>query len=103
MIHINLMGNRGHFEKFCDEMNGELICRSPHCDKTCFAAAVVQIQKWCNEGMTIKAAVRRWATTGLTHKEGGEILADLMGVDDLEKVRDLLKEESLPGDTSEKK
>jgi hypothetical protein len=93
MIQINLMGNKGHFEKFCDEMNGELICRSPHCNKTCLAAAIIQIQKWCNEGMTLKAAVKKWVTTGLTHRDGEEILADLMGVKDLDEVREILSED----------
>jgi len=93
MIRINLVGNKSHFEKFCDEMNGELICRSPRCDKTCLAAAIIQIQKWCNEGMTLKAAVKKWVTTGLTHRDGEEILADLLKVDDLDTVRAILRED----------
>lgn len=92
MIHVNLMGNRKHFVLFCRAMDKVMGCRHRHCEKSCWAWAVRDIQSWCDEGVTIDAAARKWAETGLTHEDGKDILADLLGVDDLNVVRDILKE-----------
>lgn len=95
-IHINLMVNKEHFSMFCAAMNKLFMCRSPHCDATCWARALISVQGNCNKGMTIDSAAKKWATTGLTHENGKEIMADLLKVDNLDTVRDLLREESIP-------
>jgi hypothetical protein len=86
------MGNRKDFRKFCRAMEKEMNCRRPHCEKSCFAWAVRDIQSLCDEGVTINAAANKWAESGLTHRDGEDILADLLGVNDLDIVRDILKE-----------
>lgn len=93
MIRINLMSNKNHFEKFCAAMDALFSCRSPHCDKCCWASALRSVQGDCNKGVGVSSAAHRWAESGLTHKDGEEILADLMKVDNLDEVRKLLKEE----------
>lgn len=93
MIRINLIGNNEHFGWFCRAMDGLFSCRSRHCENTCWAGALRSVQKNCNGGMGVNAATRKWAETGLTHKDGEEIWCDLLKVDDLEKVRELLRED----------
>jgi hypothetical protein len=89
---INLMGNKKDFNKFCSSMDRVMDCRYRHCERKCWAWAVRDIQSWCDEGVTIDAAARKWATTGVTHIQGEEILSDLLNVDNLSIVRDILKE-----------
>ena len=95
MIHINLIGNKKHFDQFCASMDKMFSCRAPHCDKTCWAQAMKDVQIRCNEGDTINGAARKWAETGLTHKDGEEILKDILGVKSMGAVR-----KSLSGETA---
>ena len=98
MSRINLMGNDEHFGVFCRAMDKLLGCRTPHCQQTCWAAAIRYVQKRCNEGLSLGAAVTEWATTGLSHKDGEDILCNILGVDNLDVVRGYLK--NLPGETA---
>jgi len=93
MIHINLLGNKSHFDKFCDAMNRCVSCREKHCEKTCWAMALKNVQEWCSQGMELNKAVRKWWETGLSHKEGAEILCNIMKVEDLNKLRELIKKD----------
>jgi len=93
MIRINLMTNEKHFGWFCRAMDGLFSCRSRHCENTCWAGALRSVQHNCDGGMGVDAATRKWVTTGLTHKQGKEIMADLLKVDDLDTVRAILKED----------
>jgi len=47
------------------------------------------------QGGTIAAAAKKWAETGLTHREGEEILKDILGVKDMGALR-----KCLSGDTA---
>lgn len=73
-------------------MDKTMGCRSRHCERTCWAWAVRDIQSLCDAGMGMDAAARKWAETGLKHKDGEEILADAMGIDNLDEIRVLLRE-----------
>jgi len=96
MIHINLMGNQKHFDQFCAAMDKMFSCRAPHCDKTCWAQALKDVQITCNEkSVSINEAARKWAETGLTHKDGEDILKDVLGVKSMGAVR-----KSLSGETT---
>jgi len=99
VVHINLMKNKEHFGKFCRAMDKVMGCRHRHCEKSCWAWAVRDIQSWCDEGVTIDAAANKWAESGLTHKDGEDIWCDILDVSDLDVVRELLKE---GGDVEEK-
>ena len=92
MIRINLMKNKKQFGLFCRAMDKTMGCRHRHCEKSCWAWAVRDIQSWCDEGVTIDAAANKWAESGLTHKDGEDIWCDILEVDNLDVVRDLLKE-----------
>lgn len=92
-MKLNLMRNKEHFSRFCAAMEKVMGCRSPHCEKTCWAWAVRDIQKLCNEeGMGIDAAARKWAETGLKHTDGEDIWCNLLDVDNLDIVRNILNE-----------
>ena len=92
MIKINLMGNRRDFGKFCRAMDKVMGCRHRYCEKSCWAWAVRDIQSLCDEGWSINAAARKWATRSITHIQGEEILSDLLDVDNLDVIREILKE-----------
>jgi hypothetical protein len=87
------MISQDHVERFCAAMDEQLQCRSPKCEKLCWARALLFVEKKSRDGMPVEVAVKKWAETGLTHKDGEEIIADFLGVDDLDTVRDLLREE----------
>jgi hypothetical protein len=94
VIHVNVMGNKGHFDRFCASMDKLFQCRTRHCELTCWAQAMRDVQTRCNKGASIEAAARKWAETGLTHKAGEEILAGILGVKDMGALRKYLSGET---------
>lgn len=97
MIHVNLITNKRDAETFCDCMDRLLKCRRRHCHLSCWAQALRDVQTRCDKGETIAAGCKKWAETGIAHKVGEEILADILGVIDMDALRAALR---LPGETS---
>jgi hypothetical protein len=95
MIRVNLMTKERDIKTFCAAMDKLFSCRAPHCDKPCWAMALRDVQGACNKGATIAAAAKKWAETGLTHREGEEILKDILGVRDMGALRKYLSGETL--------
>jgi hypothetical protein len=93
-VKVNMVSNDRDFGIFCAAMNGLLKCRAPHCDATCWAQALVSVQRDCDKGMTVCAAVKKWGYSTLKHKHGEEIIADILGVKDMDALRKYLSGET---------
>lgn len=93
MAHVNLLGNEKHFYRFCAEMDKQLECSARYCHKTCWAEALRFVQGQCNKGISIAEAVRKWSEKALSCEDEKEILAESIGVNDLDDLTAYLREE----------
>ncbi len=89
----NLINNEKDFTVFCKEMNRQLGCAFSHCQRSCLGDAVVKVQRSLSQGMTMSVAIARWVYGPFPHKEGEEMLCDILGVKDMDEARAILKEE----------
>jgi hypothetical protein len=91
MISVNLIEQDDELAVLCKR------CRSyfgpsRHCEVGCLGCAVLYVQKRAKEGESADKAFEEWLNKNIPHKDGEEIIADLMGVDNLDTVRDILRE-----------
>jgi len=74
---------------FCREMDRMFRCRDSqcnpevrNCDLLCPFKTACDVQAWCNgEGITIRAALERWASKAIDEPLKLTILADSVGVE----------------------
>lgn len=83
----------GSRAEFCSEFTKWMECRCVGCEEGCplvqYNLAMALVQR----GMSMKSAVRRLVQRSIPHELESAILADTIGVDDLDDARAALKED----------
>jgi hypothetical protein len=85
---VDLLNCPADRKAFCKEMNLVFQCRDSqcnpevrNCDIYCPFKTAVDVQKWCNEyGISIRAAIARWAVKTIDEPMKLAVLADALGV-----------------------
>lgn len=90
MIHINLIGRDDQFEDFCKKCQS-YFGKVRNCEYGCPGCALRYCQKRCNEGISLARAYDEWTKTNIPKARREEIVADAIGVDDIEELRAVIK------------
>jgi hypothetical protein len=93
MISINLIAQDDELKELCRKCKA-YFGESRHCEVGCLGCAVLYIQARRIQGATVSQAFDEWVKKKIPHKpDGEEIIADYLGVKDLDTVRELLRED----------
>jgi hypothetical protein len=93
MISIDLKDRDEDFKELCRKCRAYM-GESRHCEVGCMGDALAYIKLRRKDGITASKAFDEWVKMKIPHKpDGEEIVADYLGVKDLDTVRELLRED----------